>query len=72
MLVASSVSSSSSRTATIRVSVSTRLVLAWSQSVRTGRPPSVGSVDGRATLAVVLGMYESARAGRPVVLDERG
>ena len=26
------------------------------EAVRTGRPPSVGSVDGRATLAVVLGM----------------
>ena len=42
------------------------------EAVRTGRPPSVGSVDGRATLAVVLGMYESARAGRPVILDEQG
>ena len=42
------------------------------EAVRTGRPPSVGSADGRATLAVVLGMYESARAGRPVLLDERG
>ena len=42
------------------------------EAVRTGRPPSVGSADGRATLAVVLGMYESARAGWPVLLDERG
>ena len=41
-------------------------------AARTGRQPSAGSADARATLAVVLGMYESARAGRPVLLDERG
>ena len=40
-------------------------------AVRTGRPPSVGSADGRASLSVVLGMYESARTGRPVFLNEQ-
>ena len=41
-------------------------------AVHTGRPMTVGSADGRATLSIVLGMYESARAGLPVLLDERG
>lgn len=40
-------------------------------AVRTGRAMTAGSADGRATLSVVLGMYESARAGLPVLLDER-
>ena len=37
-------------------------------AVRSGRPPSVGSVDGRAALSVVLAMYESARTGHPVLV----
>lgn len=40
-------------------------------SLHTGRPMTVGSADGRASLSVVLAMYESARTGRPVGLDER-
>ncbi|MGB7982116.1 MAG: Gfo/Idh/MocA family oxidoreductase [Candidatus Nanopelagicales bacterium] len=31
--------------------------------------PRVGTIEGRAVLALVLGMYESARAGRPVRLN---
>jgi UDP-N-acetyl-2-amino-2-deoxyglucuronate dehydrogenase len=38
---------------------------------RAGDPdarPSVGSADGRRVLALILGMYESARTDRPVRL----
>ena len=40
-------------------------------AVHTGRPMAVGSADGRATLSVVLGMYESARACRPIMPGKR-
>ncbi|MFF1817913.1 Gfo/Idh/MocA family protein [Kribbella sp. NPDC058245] len=35
-----------------------------------GRPPAVTLADGRRSLATVLAVYESARAGRPVELKE--
>ncbi|MCS7477707.1 Gfo/Idh/MocA family protein [Umezawaea endophytica] len=38
-------------------------------AVRDGRPPLVGTADGRRALAVVLAAYESARTGAPVALD---
>jgi predicted dehydrogenase len=37
-------------------------------AVDEGRPPAVTGEAGRATLALVLGVYESARAGHPVRL----
>lgn len=40
-------------------------------AVHSGRPMAVGSAEGRASLSVVLGMYESARTGHPVLLDNR-
>jgi UDP-N-acetyl-2-amino-2-deoxyglucuronate dehydrogenase len=38
-------------------------------AVEQGREPSVTARDGRDTLEVVCAVYESAREGRPVVLD---
>ncbi|MFB6719082.1 Gfo/Idh/MocA family protein [Kribbella sp. NPDC056345] len=39
-------------------------------AVTEGRAPAVGLADGRRSLATVLAVYESARRGRPVELDE--
>ncbi|GAA0924360.1 Gfo/Idh/MocA family oxidoreductase [Nonomuraea longicatena] len=36
------------------------------EAVRQGRPPQVTAADGRAALALVLAVYESARVGGPV------
>ena len=38
------------------------------QAVRTGGTPRVTTADARASLAVILGLYESARTGKPVTL----
>jgi UDP-N-acetyl-2-amino-2-deoxyglucuronate dehydrogenase len=38
------------------------------ESVATGRPPAVTTADGRRALELVLGVYESARSGKPVAL----
>ncbi|MDX3659950.1 Gfo/Idh/MocA family oxidoreductase [Streptomyces sp. ID05-26A] len=38
-------------------------------AARDGRPPLVGTEDGRRALAVVLAVYESARTGTPVALN---
>ena len=38
------------------------------QAVEQGRPPLIGTQDGRRALELVLGVYESARTGRPVAL----
>ncbi|MGH3187932.1 MAG: Gfo/Idh/MocA family protein [Streptosporangiaceae bacterium] len=40
-------------------------------AVQEGREPAVGGADGRATLEVVLAVYESARSGLPVLLGAR-
>ncbi|MBS2535208.1 Gfo/Idh/MocA family oxidoreductase [Catenulispora sp. NF23] len=37
-------------------------------AVRDGRPPAIGTADGRRVLATVLGLYESARTGDTVKL----
>jgi predicted dehydrogenase len=37
-------------------------------AVEQGRPPLIGTQDGRRALELVLGVYESARTGRPVTL----
>ncbi|NIK61698.1 Gfo/Idh/MocA family protein [Kribbella shirazensis] len=39
-------------------------------AVREGRPPGVTLEDGRRSLATVLAVYESARSGRPVELED--
>ena len=41
------------------------------EAVRDGRPPSIGTRDGRRALELVLGVYESARTGGPVKLTGR-
>ncbi|NED99878.1 Gfo/Idh/MocA family protein [Phytoactinopolyspora halotolerans] len=38
------------------------------EAVQSGRPPAVTSADGRRALELVLGVYESARSGKPVTL----
>jgi len=38
------------------------------EAVEQGRPPLIGTRDGRRALELVLGVYESARTGRPVTL----
>ncbi|MCC7370719.1 MAG: Gfo/Idh/MocA family oxidoreductase [Chloroflexi bacterium] len=38
------------------------------EAIRDGRPPAVSGEEGRASLEVVLAIYESARTGREVVL----
>ncbi|MET0422731.1 MAG: Gfo/Idh/MocA family oxidoreductase [Actinoplanes sp.] len=40
-------------------------------AVEQGRPPLIGTRDGRRALELVLGVYESARTGRPVALGRR-
>jgi len=40
-------------------------------AIQTDRPVRVGSREGRAALAVVLSLYESAASGRPVPVDDR-
>jgi predicted dehydrogenase len=40
-------------------------------AVEEGREPAVGGEDGRAALEVVLAVYESARSGRPVLIEAR-
>ncbi|WP_205856498.1 Gfo/Idh/MocA family protein, partial [Phytoactinopolyspora endophytica] len=37
-------------------------------AVSSGRPPAVTTTDGRRALELVLGVYESARSGKPVSL----
>jgi predicted dehydrogenase len=39
-------------------------------AIRDGRAPSVGATEGRRSVAVVRAIYDSARLGRPVQLDE--
>jgi UDP-N-acetyl-2-amino-2-deoxyglucuronate dehydrogenase len=39
------------------------------EAIRTGRPVRVGTREARATLAVVLGLYESAASGQPVPIQ---
>lgn len=39
-------------------------------AVAHGRPPAIGTADARRALALVLGVYESARTGRPVKLTD--
>jgi predicted dehydrogenase len=39
-------------------------------AIREGRPPSVGAAEGRRGIAVVQAIYESARLGRPVPIDD--
>ena len=39
-------------------------------AARTGRPPRVGTADARTSLSVILALYESAAAGRPVRLEQ--
>ena len=41
-------------------------------AIAEGRPPAVTTRDGRRALQVVLGIYESARTGLPVTLEESG
>jgi predicted dehydrogenase len=41
------------------------------EAVRDGRPPLIGTLEARRALEVVLGVYESARTGRPVQLAGR-
>ena len=35
----------------------------------TGREPAVSGQDGRDALEIILAVYESSRAGRPVTLS---
>lgn len=37
-------------------------------AIRTGRPPAVTGEDGRRVVAIIQGVYESGRTGRPVKL----
>jgi myo-inositol 2-dehydrogenase / D-chiro-inositol 1-dehydrogenase len=43
---------------------------AFVDAVRAGGPVAVGGEDARAALAIALAAAESARAGRPVRIDE--
>ncbi len=38
-------------------------------AIQTDRPVRVGTRDGRAALAVILGLYQSAASGKPVAVD---
>lgn len=38
-------------------------------AVRHGRPPAITGRDARNSLAIILGIYESSRTGKPVQLD---
>lgn len=38
------------------------------EAVQQGRPPAVTGEDGRAVVAIIQGVYESGRTGRPVTL----
>lgn len=38
-------------------------------AVRHGRPPAITGRDARNSLAIILGIYESSRSGKPVRLD---
>jgi predicted dehydrogenase len=40
-------------------------------AVENGRAPAVTTADGRRALELVLGVYESARSGKPVTLGRR-
>jgi UDP-N-acetyl-2-amino-2-deoxyglucuronate dehydrogenase len=40
------------------------------EAVREGREPSVNVEEGRKPLAIILGIYESARTGEPVRIQE--
>ncbi|MAS35800.1 MAG: oxidoreductase [Anaerolineaceae bacterium] len=40
-------------------------------AIREDREPFVNGTEGRAALAVVLGVYESARTGQPVLINHR-
>jgi predicted dehydrogenase len=48
----------------------TRLIADLVAAVREGRAPLVPGEEGRRSLAAVLAVYESARAGRPVTIHE--
>jgi predicted dehydrogenase len=39
-------------------------------AIREGRPPAVSGVDGRRVVAIIQGVYESGRSGRPVKLSD--
>ena len=39
-------------------------------AMREGRPPAVTGVDGRRVVAIIQGVYESGRSGRPVKLSD--
>ncbi|MBV9577280.1 MAG: gfo/Idh/MocA family oxidoreductase, partial [Chloroflexi bacterium] len=39
-------------------------------AIRDKRPPAVTGVDGRRVVAVIQGVYESGRSGRPVALSD--
>src|SRR5207248_6537132 len=39
-------------------------------AIREGRPPAVTGIDGRRVVAVIQGVYESGRTGRPVKLSD--
>jgi predicted dehydrogenase len=39
-------------------------------AIRDKRPPAVTGVDGRRVVAIIQGVYESGRTGRPVKLSE--
>jgi predicted dehydrogenase len=39
-------------------------------AIREGRPPAVTGVDGRRVVAIIQGVYESSRSGRPVKLSD--
>ena len=39
-------------------------------AVREKRPPAVTGIDGRRVVAIIQGVYESGRTGRPVKLSD--
>ena len=39
-------------------------------AIRSDRPVRVGTQEARAVLAVVLGLYRSAAAGEPVLIED--
>jgi predicted dehydrogenase len=39
-------------------------------AIRDHRPPAVSGLDGRRVVAVIQGVYESGRTGRPVALSD--
>lgn len=48
-----------------------RILADFVAAVRGGRPPLVPGEEGRRSLALVLAVYEAARTGRPVRVNER-